>query len=171
MSAVTRLRLVLAASLALLASAGFAQAARASGITVYATSSENVVTPIGVATNTAGTAISLPSGGIPLPESIAITPPGPPSVQVNSPAGGGIYALGQGVATSFACSTDVGAPPVGSCTDSNGGSGSPDTGSGSTGSGALSTAAVGPQTYTVTATSDEKSATRCSRWQSWPMSR
>ena len=60
-----------------------------------------------------------------------------PVATINSPAGGGTYALNANVPTSFSCSGDVV-----SCTDSAGVTG---------GTGTLYTTTAGPQTYTVTA--------------------
>jgi DNA-binding beta-propeller fold protein YncE len=102
------------------------------------------VTPIDLATSTAGTPITV---GSQLP-AIAIPPAvfGAPTATITSPAGGETYTVGQTVTTSFSCTDASDGPGISSCKDSNAAAG---------GSGTLDTATAGTRTYTVKGTSKD----------------
>ena len=69
----------------------------------------------------------------------------PPTATISAPAAAQTYALNQNVVTAYSCA-DTQGPGITSCVDSGGGSG---------GSGRLDTTALGPHSYTVTATSGD----------------
>ena len=92
-------------------------------------------------------------------DNISVFSVAPPTAVISSPPAAQVYAQNVVVPTSFSCADSTYAPGISSCSDSNGVSGA----TGSTGptgaTGALGTAALGPHTYTVTATSSDGEST------------
>lgn len=75
----------------------------------------------------------------------------PPRATITAPAGGGVYTVGQVVATTFSCSDGSGGSGIRTCDPSYGAAGSPSAPT----TGALDTSAPGSHSYTVTATSND----------------
>jgi YVTN family beta-propeller protein len=125
-------------------SAPFGIAITPDGKTAYVSNgSSGTVTPIEVATNTAGTAITVGSE----PGWIAITPPAPPTAEIKSPLSGGKYKQGEVIHTKFSCKEGEGGTGIASCKDENGVPSSEE--------GTLETTMLGSHTYTVTAKSND----------------
>jgi 6-phosphogluconolactonase (cycloisomerase 2 family) len=75
----------------------------------------------------------------------------PPRATITAPAGGGVYTVGQVVATTFSCSDGGGGSGIRTCDPSYGAAGSPSAPT----TGALDTSAPGSHSYTVTATGND----------------
>jgi 6-phosphogluconolactonase len=98
--------------------------------------------PHGVAFNAAGGLIAVANSGDSTVSVLGLAP----TATVTAPAAGGTYAIGQHVATRFACADNDYGPGLSNCVDSNGAHPP---------SGTLDTMTPGTQTYTVTATSQD----------------
>jgi hypothetical protein len=110
-------------------------------------------------TPVAGTGGSYPimikaaNGALPDAEqSFTLTVQAPPTASIATPVDGATYIQGQAIGTSFSCAEGIGGPGIASCVDQDGRpSGTP-----------LDTAATGPHTFTVTATSTDGLTSRTS---------
>jgi hypothetical protein len=98
-------------------------------------------------------AIQAANGAMPDAEqSFTLTVQAPPTASVATPVDGGTYAQGQAIGANFTCAEGTGGPGIASCVDQDGRpSGTP-----------LDTAASGPHTLSVTATSKDGLTSRTS---------
>ena len=92
--------------------------------------------------------------------SITYTVAGPPSARINTPASGGVYAVGQIVSSTFTCTVGISGAQLTRCQDSQGYGYDvqpPELSPGSSvnGNGVLDTTSVGRHTYSVTATATD----------------
>jgi 6-phosphogluconolactonase len=131
-------------------------------VSVFSVASGGALTPVTgspFATGSAPESVAFGAGGGLLAtanfddSTVSVFSVGSPSAMIGSPGPGGIYAVGQTVGTSFACSEALAGPGIASCTDSTGHSG---------GVGRLDTTVPGAHTYAVTATSRDGQTARAS---------
>ncbi len=98
-------------------------------------------------------AIKASNGALPdAQQSFTLTVQAPPTASIATPVDGATYTQGQAIGAGFSCTEGAGGPGIASCVDQDGRpSGAP-----------LDTAAIGPHTFIVTATSKDGLTSRAS---------